>query len=161
MTITIDWHALLTGLGIATLDYGTHISAAQARQWACDAKIIPVVMGGKSEPLDVGRAMRTVPLSIRRALVARDRGYVFPGCDRPPGMCQAHHRRHWINGDETTADNKTLARCTQSSPRVSATIRDPSTVRRPPDTSGVVSRCSPPRTESDGLFVLSCAQGGQ
>ncbi len=63
LTVTIDWDALRTGLGIATLDYGTHISAAQARQWACDAKIIPVVMGGKSEPLDVGRAMRTVPLS--------------------------------------------------------------------------------------------------
>lgn len=51
---------------------------------ACDAKIIPVVLGGKSETLDVGCAMRTVPLSIRRALVARDRGCAFPGCDRPP-----------------------------------------------------------------------------
>ncbi|MGH3529092.1 MAG: DUF222 domain-containing protein [Pseudonocardiaceae bacterium] len=63
-----------TSLGVATLDYGTHISAAEARRWACDAKIIPVVLGEKSEPLDVGRAMRTVPLAIRRALVARDRG---------------------------------------------------------------------------------------
>ncbi len=55
LTVTINWDALRTGLGVATLDYGTHISAAQARQWACDAKIIPVVLGGKSEPLDVGR----------------------------------------------------------------------------------------------------------
>ncbi len=85
LTVTIDWDALRTGLGVATLDYGTQISDAQARQWACDAKITPVVLGGKSEPLDVGRALRTVPLSIRRALVARDRGCAFPGCDRPPG----------------------------------------------------------------------------
>ena len=108
LTVTIDWDALRTSLGIATLDYGTHISAAQARQWACDAKIIPVVMGGKSEPLDVGRAMRTVPLSIRRALVARDRGCAFPGCDRPPGMCQAHHCRHWIDNGETSVENCVL-----------------------------------------------------
>ena len=108
LTVTIDWDALRTGLGVATLDYGTHISAAQARQWACDAKIIPVVLGGKSEPLDVGRAMRTVPLSIRRALVARDRGCAFPGCDRPPGMCQAHHARHWIDNGETSVENCVL-----------------------------------------------------
>jgi len=108
LTVTIDWDALRTGVGVATLDYGTHISAAEARRWACDAKIIPVVLGGKSEPLDVGRAMRTVPLAIRRALVARDRGCAFPGCDRPPGMCQAHHCQHWIDSGETRVDNCVL-----------------------------------------------------
>ncbi len=108
LTVTIDWDALRTGVGVAALDYGTHISAAEARRWACDAKIIPVVLGGKSEPLDVGRAMRTVPLAIRRALVARDRGCAFPGCDRPPGMCQAHHCQHWIDDGETRVDNCVL-----------------------------------------------------
>ncbi|MGB8228785.1 MAG: DUF222 domain-containing protein, partial [Pseudonocardiaceae bacterium] len=104
LTVTIDWEALRTGLGVATLDYGTLISASDARRWACDAKIIPVVLGGRSEPLDVGRALRTVPLSVRRALVARDRGCAFPGCDRPPGMCQAHHCRHWIDNGETSVE---------------------------------------------------------
>ncbi|MGH3784095.1 MAG: DUF222 domain-containing protein [Pseudonocardiaceae bacterium] len=108
LTVTIDWDALRTGLGVATLDYGTQISASEARRWACDAKIIPVVLGGKSEPLDVGRALRTVPLSIRRALVARDRGCAFPGCDRPPGMCQAHHCRHWIDHGESSVENCVL-----------------------------------------------------
>jgi hypothetical protein len=108
LTVTIDWDALRTGLGTATLDYGTPLSAAEARRWACDAKIIPVVLGGASEPLDVGRAMRTVPLSIRRALVARDRGCTFPGCDRPPGMCQAHHCRHWVDEGDTSVGNCVL-----------------------------------------------------
>jgi len=108
LTVTIDWDALRTGLGVATLDYGTHISAAEARRWACDAKIIPVVLGGQSEPLDVGRAMRTVSLAIRRALVARDRGCAFPGCDRPPGMCQAHHALHWIDDGESSVENCVL-----------------------------------------------------
>ncbi|MGH3822525.1 MAG: DUF222 domain-containing protein [Pseudonocardiaceae bacterium] len=108
LTVTIDWDALRTSLGAATLDYGTHISASTARRWACDAKIIPVVLGGNSEPLDVGRAMRTVPLSIRRALVARDGGCAYPGCDRPPGMCQAHHCRHWVDGGDTSVENCVL-----------------------------------------------------
>ncbi|MCA1695400.1 MAG: HNH endonuclease [Actinobacteria bacterium] len=108
LTVTIDWDALRTSVGVATLDYGTHISASEVRRWACDAKIIPLVMGGRSEPLDVGRAMRTVPLSIRRALVARDRGCIFPGCDRPPRLCQAHHRQHWVDGGETSVENCVL-----------------------------------------------------
>ncbi len=108
LTVTIDWEALRTGLGGANLDYGTPLSAAEARRWACDAKIIPVVLGGASEPLDVGRAMRTVPLSIRRALVARDGGCAFPGCDRPPGLCHAHHARHWADGGATSVGNCVL-----------------------------------------------------
>ena len=108
LSVTLGLEALRTGLGTATLDYGTQLSASAARRWACDAKIIPLVLGGASEPLDVGRAMRTVPLSIRRALVARDRGCAFPGCDRPPGLCQAHHCRHWVDGGGTSVDNCVL-----------------------------------------------------
>jgi Domain of unknown function (DUF222) len=108
LSLTIDWDALRTGLGTATLDYGTPLSAAEARRWACDAKIIPIVLGGTSEPLDVGRALRTVPLSIRRALVARDGGCAFPGCDRPPGLCHAHHCQHWIDGGDTSVENCVL-----------------------------------------------------
>ncbi len=105
VTVTIDWDALRTGLGAATLDYGQLISAGDARRMACDCKVIPVVLGGDSEPLDVGRAMRTVPLGIRRALVARDGGCSFPGCDRPPGICAAHHVQHWIDDGETKVEN--------------------------------------------------------
>ncbi|MGH3853295.1 MAG: DUF222 domain-containing protein [Pseudonocardiaceae bacterium] len=108
LTVTLDWETLRTGLGVATLDYGTPLSASEARRWACDAKIIPIVLGGASEPLDVGRAMRTVPLPIRRALVARDGGCAFPGCDRPPGLCQAHHVRHWADGGDTSIENCVL-----------------------------------------------------
>jgi len=108
LTLTLPWEALRTGLGAATLDYGTHLSAAEARRWACDAKIIPVVLGGVSEPLDVGRAMRTIPLSLRRALVARDGGCAFPGCDRPPGLCQSYHAQHWADGGATSIDNCVL-----------------------------------------------------
>jgi hypothetical protein len=48
--VTIDWDALRTGLGSATLDYGQLISAAAARRLTCDCKVIPVVMGSDSDP---------------------------------------------------------------------------------------------------------------
>ena len=104
LTVTLDWEALRTGVGAATLDHGQLISAADARRMACDCQLIPVVLDGESEPLDVGRAMRTVPRGIRRALVARDRGCAFPGCHRPPQFCAAHHVRHWADGGVTSVE---------------------------------------------------------
>lgn len=94
LTVTIDWDALRTAVGTATLNYGQQISASDARRLACDCKLIPVVLGTDSEPLDVGRTTRTAPLGIRRALIARDGGCSFPGCHRPPGICAVHHIQH-------------------------------------------------------------------
>ena len=105
LSVTIDWEALRTALGSATLDHGVPISAADARRLACDCVLIPVVLGVESEPLDVGRATRTVPRAIRRALVARDGGCSFPGCDRPPQLCTCHHVRHWAEGGATSVGN--------------------------------------------------------
>ncbi|MGH3886261.1 MAG: DUF222 domain-containing protein [Pseudonocardiaceae bacterium] len=108
VTVTLDYDTLVKELSGAMSDYGQRLSAAQTRLAACDCKIIPVVMSGASEPLDVGRAMRTVPLGIRRALVARDRGCTFPGCDRAPALCQAHHVREWHHHGHTEVNNCVL-----------------------------------------------------
>ncbi|MGH4000080.1 MAG: HNH endonuclease signature motif containing protein [Pseudonocardiaceae bacterium] len=64
---------------------------AQLRALACDARVVPIVLGGAGQPLDVGRARRTVPAHLRRAVVARDRGCAWPGCDRTPSWCEVHH----------------------------------------------------------------------
>ena len=108
VTVTLDYDTLIKQLSGATLDYGRRLSAAQTRLAACDCKIIPVVMGGAGEPLDVGRAQRTVPLGIRRALVARDRGCRFPGCDRAPALCHAHHVQEWNRDGHTAVQNCVL-----------------------------------------------------
>ncbi len=73
------------------------LPVAVVRRLACDAGVIPVVMGGASQVLDVGRRTRTVSTAQRNALVVRDGGCVFPGCDRPPSWCDAHHVIHWLN----------------------------------------------------------------
>ena len=56
-------------------------------------------------PLSVGRAARTIPAHIRTALVLRDQGCRFPGCDRPPAWTDGHHIIHWANGGPTELEN--------------------------------------------------------
>ncbi len=84
------------------------LSVATIRRLACDAEIIPAVLGTRGEPLDVGRTRRPVTQAIWTALVVRDRHCAFPGCDRPPLMCHAHHIRHWVHGGKTSLDNLVL-----------------------------------------------------
>ncbi|MEU8633324.1 DUF222 domain-containing protein [Amycolatopsis sp. NPDC048633] len=106
--IAVSLEDLKSGVGRAILgDTGT-ISAAEARIHACDCKLIPAVLGEKSEPLDLGRQSRLVTTGIRRALYLRDRGCAFPGCHRPPRHCQGHHIRHWADGGPTELGNLVL-----------------------------------------------------
>lgn len=79
-----------------------------ARLQACHQKIIPMVLGTASQPLDVGRAQRGFPSAIRRALHVRDRGCIVPGCQRPPAWCQPHHLTAWAQGGATSLANAGL-----------------------------------------------------
>ena len=108
LTITMDlrWLQLATGYGV--LGSEALVDPRTVRRWACDAEVVPVVLGSRSEPLDVGRLQRTVTDAIRRALNIRDGGCAFPGCDRPPRRCHAHHIRYWFHGGPTCLDNLVL-----------------------------------------------------
>jgi hypothetical protein len=111
--VTASLDALRDKLGRATLatatPEGTHnLTASQARRLACDAHIIPVVLGTRSEPMDVGRTTRTVPAAMRKAAIYRDCGRVFPGCDRPPRWCDVHHVDHWLDEGPTSLGNLAL-----------------------------------------------------
>jgi Domain of unknown function (DUF222)/HNH endonuclease len=71
--------------------------------------LLPPALGGPAtQPLEVGRATRVVSPAQRTALTVRDGGCRFPGCDRPPGWCEAHHLRHWLHGGATDLDNLVL-----------------------------------------------------
>jgi hypothetical protein len=106
--VAVSLEDLKSGLGRAILGDSGTMSAAEARIHACDCMLIPAVLGGKSEPLDLGRQRRLVPTGIRRALYLRDRGCAFPGCHRPPRHCQGHHIRHWADGGPTDLANLVL-----------------------------------------------------
>ncbi|MEV0793203.1 DUF222 domain-containing protein [Kribbella sp. NPDC050459] len=108
ITVTIDLEDLrsATADAIGHTVYSGGLSAATIRRLACDANIIPLVLGSNSEPLDVGRRVRLVTGAMRRALDARDRGCVV--CGAPPVMCDAHHLISWIDGGDTKVDNLAL-----------------------------------------------------
>ena len=85
----------------AALDFGGALSPESLRMLCCDAAVVPIVMDGAGQPLDVGRATRTIPDGLRRAVAARDRGCAHPGCDRPASWCECHHIVPWECGGET------------------------------------------------------------
>lgn len=85
------------------------ISVPQSQAVACDADLLPAILGGPSGILDVGRDHRLVTPTIRAALAARDQGCVFPGCDQPPAACDAHHLIPWQQGGTTSLVNLVLA----------------------------------------------------
>ncbi len=112
LTVTVDLATLEARLpapgSVAELADSGPISPEAARRLACDASVSRVITKGGSEPLDVGRRTSVVPAGIRRAVVVRDRGCRFPGCDRPQGWCDAHHVRHWAKGGDTALSNLVL-----------------------------------------------------
>ena len=108
VTVTVDYQTLVSGIGTATLGDATVISAADARRIACTAGIIPAVLGGRGEVLDIGRMSRRLTPHLRRALRLRDGGCAFPMCDRPPNWADAHHILEWQHGGTTSLDNMVL-----------------------------------------------------
>ena len=109
LRVSTSLDALRDGLHRAGItDSGETLSAATLRRLACDAEIIPTVLNTKGRVIDVGRRTRHVSEALRCALIARDRGCVWPGCDAPASRCDAHHVKHWANGGPTNADNLAL-----------------------------------------------------
>ena len=88
LTVTVTLDDLEQRARGAVLDLGGALTPAALRRLCCDAAVVPVVLGGAGQPLDVGRATRTIPDGLRRAVAARDRGCAFPGCDRPPSWAR-------------------------------------------------------------------------
>jgi len=102
LVVTLDADTLRGTLDRAgTTSHGSRVPARDLRRLACDAGIVPMVLGGKSQILDLGRRKRLFSPAQRLALAHRDGGCAFPGCDRPPGWCEAHHLRPWAFGGTT------------------------------------------------------------
>ncbi len=106
--VRVDLETLRDGLGVATIDgIDQPVSAATARRMAADAELIPVVLGGDSVPLDLGRAARLFTKEQRLALGERDGGCA--SCGQNIGYVEAHHIRWWErDAGPTDLDNGVL-----------------------------------------------------
>ena len=94
----------LAGSAPATYADGTMLSAETARRLACDGKILPIVLGSDSQPMDLGRTTYAPTAAQRKAVLIRDHHRC--GTPRCGGMPRhVHHIEHWCHGGETCLDN--------------------------------------------------------
>lgn len=111
VTVHVALADLESGEGSATIDGQTaRVSAATARRFVCASGVLPILFDG-SRPVDVGRTHRLFTAAQRAAMAARDGGCVFPGCDRPPSWCEAHHTDHWRRDRGRTAVDAGVLLC--------------------------------------------------
>jgi hypothetical protein len=105
VVVTLDLDTLRDRLKVARIDTGDLLSAAGARRLACQAGLIPAVLGGKSLPLDLGRQQRLYSEHQRVAGAVRHSTCVADGCEVPYAWSELHHRRPWSRGGRTDLDD--------------------------------------------------------
>jgi hypothetical protein len=84
---------------------GAQLSAGELRRLMCDAGMVPVVLGGMGEILDLGRERRLASPALRHAVGLRDGRCAFPGCTVPILRCELHHIIPWQQGGPTSLHN--------------------------------------------------------
>jgi hypothetical protein len=99
--VTLDEGVLRGQLEAAGLDTGDRISAGEARRLACNAGIVPVVLGSRSIPVDLGRKHRLFTDPQRAALATRHSTCAADGCERPYSWCELHHWTPWQRGGQS------------------------------------------------------------
>lgn len=96
------------GTGTGNFVFTGPVAAATLRKIACDADIIPALLGTHGEILDLGRKTRLFTPAQRLALTARDQGCTFPNCTIPAPWCEAHDITYWSQDGPTNLDNGAL-----------------------------------------------------
>jgi hypothetical protein len=87
---------------------GQPIPARTISWLACTAWLMLALVDEQGVPLKLGRTKRLFSAAQRLAMAVRDKGCVFPGCDRPPSWCEAHHIGGWTRGGPTDLTNGCL-----------------------------------------------------
>jgi hypothetical protein len=109
LVITMELDKLRAATGAGTLLDDTGLSAGEIRRLACNAHLVPIVLGTDSEILDQGRASRLFTRPQRLAMAVRDRHCRAAGCTVPAPWCEAHHLDPWTrNGKTNLADGALL-----------------------------------------------------
>ncbi|MBF4768031.1 DUF222 domain-containing protein [Nocardioides agariphilus] len=105
VVIAVDYDDLVAEVqaaGVVETSSGDVITGGELRRLACNAGILPAVMGGKSEVLDAGREQRLVKGAMRKLMNVRDKTCTTMGCTVPAAFCDAHHPKPWSQGGRTS-----------------------------------------------------------
>ena len=106
--LTVTTEEWANGSGLVRTGHGALIPASEAARWANDTDKVTVVHDDSGAIVGHTDKRRIFSRNQRLAMIARDRGCSFPGCDRPPQWTQAHHIVEYQAGGPTTIDNGTL-----------------------------------------------------
>jgi Domain of unknown function (DUF222) len=87
---------------------GSRLSARTVSWLACTAWLILALIDDHGVPVALGRRQRLFNAAQRCGLAIRDKGCIFPGCERPPSWCEAHHITGWQSGGATDLTNGCL-----------------------------------------------------
>jgi hypothetical protein len=71
------------------------ISFSKLGEYLCEGGTVDVIFGTDGS-MNVGRTQRLFTTRQRTALGVRDGGCRFPGCEKPPSWCEAHHVDEWV-----------------------------------------------------------------
>jgi Domain of unknown function (DUF222) len=94
--VIVTKETLETGKGHGSIqDTGEAVSIATVRREICRGGTVPVVLDDDGQCVNVGREQRLFTRRQRIGLAVRDGGCIWPGCDRPPSWCEAHHINQW------------------------------------------------------------------
>ena len=108
IVVHVDLETLQHGLhagGTCRTALGADLPVETVRRLACEAEILPVVLDGRSVPIDVGRSKRLATVHQRRALEAIHPTCAIPDCEVIFDHCNVHHIEYWENGGSTDLNN--------------------------------------------------------
>ena len=77
---------------------GELLSPAVVGRMACDARIIPMVLGSRGEVLDISDGDWFLTPAQRKAVWHRDHQCTFPGCTVPAQWAELHSVHWWSRG---------------------------------------------------------------
>ena len=108
VTCSLETLEARPGAPAAEAEWGGLLSGRSLERLACHGVFRRLLLDADSVVIDLGRRQRLLSPPARRALEARDRHCVWPGCDRPARWCQSHHRTEWREGGETSVKDSAL-----------------------------------------------------
>ena len=108
LIITIDIEDLLNGTGYGITSDGTLIRTEQVRDLTDQAEVFYPFLDHNGVALNLGRTRRIATRGQSAALIARDAGCSFPGCDPSPEWSERHHVIPWIQGGQPNLNDLTL-----------------------------------------------------
>ena len=108
VTMSAETLLALKGAPAGEIEGQPPLGQATLERLSCDCSVRRIVLDAPSVVIDVGRRQRVVSAPARKALQARDRGCVWPGCGRPASWCSTHHLVHWARGGTNELPNQVL-----------------------------------------------------